>query len=168
MKKVTKKEWVDVAKNLTEWRKNRTSPPNLDLYKRIVQSVHVGKSVADIGCGQCHLEKCLPSVHYYGFDPLPIAEGVIPIEAERLIHSKTKVDTTFALSMLDNVRNLKISLEGIKIITKKNIVILTGIGIEPDKFHTVRVDRSDLTEILGEPHQEIEISKNLFLFEFLC
>lgn len=168
MKKVTEQEWRDKAAGLAEWRKNRTSPPNLDLYKRIVSMVHVGKSVLDVGCGQRHLEKCLPKgTLYTGVDPFPL-DNLTPAwgAEEALTWQGNKFPSVFMLSALDNVKNLDLSMKGLKHIAGQNIVILTGIGIPPDKNHTVQVDREDLVSVLGEPAQEIEISPKVFLFEF--
>lgn len=170
MKKVTEQEWRDKAAGLAEWRKNRTSPPNLDLYKRIVSMVHVGKTVLDVGCGQCHLRQCVPySVEYFGIDPFPVIESEYSAKgrAENFTSGiRIKYETVFMLSALDNVQDIKKSLEGLRFAATKNIVILTGIGIPPDKNHTHQIDREDLVSVLGEPSQEIEISKNVFLFEW--
>lgn len=173
MKEVTEKEWREKAAGLAEWRKNKTTPPNLDLYKRIVGMVHVGKSVADVGCGQCHLKQCLPyAVEYLGIDPFPLSEIIIKADAEyycnmvEVGHEVYQSETVFMLSALDNVWSVDKSLKGLKALASKNIVILTGIGIPPDAAHTVQVDKIDLVSVLGEPHLEVEISPRLFLFEF--
>lgn len=171
MKSVSEQEWKEKAAGLAEWRKNRTSPPNLDLYKRIVSMVHVGNTVLDVGAGQCHLEKCLPDRHpqqrYYGIDPFPLSNKVGKVSSEELVNWVGSWDSVFMLSALDNVRDLNLSLSGLKRVARQNIVILTGIGIPPNEQHTVQVDRKDLTNVLGEPAQEIEISKNVYLFEWI-
>lgn len=169
MKQVTEKEWREKAAGLAEWRKNKTSPPNLDLYRKIVSMVYVGSWVADIGCGQKHLYHCLPEhVGYIGYDPFPIAEHVSEFSAEQLLEFNAKAfPSVFMLSALDNVKDLRKSLQGLKHFASENIVILTGIGIPPDENHTVQVDRDDLVSVLGEPTQEIEISPKVFLFEWI-
>lgn len=169
MKKVSEQEWRDKAAGLAEWRKKRTSPPNLELYKRIVSMVHVGNCIGDIGAGQCHLQKCLPEgVLYDPSDPYPIVLGVSPYSIEDLNtpNMKRAYDTVFMLSALDNVRDLTASLVALKHIARENIVILTGIGIPPDQNHTVQVDRKDLTDVLGEPFQEVELLPKVYLFEW--
>lgn len=168
-KEVTEQEWKQKASNLTEWRKNRTSAPNLDLYRKIVSMVHVGDSVLDCGCGQCHLFRCLPDeVKYTGIDPFPLYNTIEKIEAERLTIAgrHLKSDSVFMLSALDNVKSVEKALKGLKSVAKKNIVILTGIGIKPDQFHTHQIDRKDLTDVLGEPVLEVEMTPNVYLFEW--
>jgi len=167
MKEVSIEEWKDKAINLTKWRENRTTEPNLDLYKDIVNMVTVGETVADVGAGQCHLRKCLPeNVRYTAFDPFPLTQDVNDFSAEELNLINNRYDTVFMLSALDNVINVKESLEGLKTVSKGNIVILTGIGIKPDVYHTHQIDRKDLVDVLGEPVKEAELLKNVWLFEF--
>lgn len=169
MKSVSEQEWKQKAEGLAEWRKNRTSPPNLDLYKRIVSMVHVGLNVADIGAGQCHLFSCLDQYShvYYPFDPFPLNYGITRLCAEDFNRNDLgKYHTVFMLSALDNVVDLELALKGLKNVATENIVILTSIGVPPDKNHTVQVDREDLVSVLGEPFQEVEISHRLFLFEW--
>jgi hypothetical protein len=169
MKKVTDKEWREKAANLTKWREKRTSPPNLDLYRKIVSMVHVGKTVYDVGCGQKHLRKCLLNTNVYtGIDPFPLDATTYPGTAEDLAHPmmNNSCQTVFMLSALDNVKDLSKALYGLRNAASENIVILTGIGIPPDQNHTVQIDRADLVEVLGEPTQEVEMAPKLFLFEW--
>jgi ubiquinone/menaquinone biosynthesis C-methylase UbiE len=142
--------------------------------------VHVGNDVLDCGAGQMHLWKCLPDhsmikidahgyksqLHYKAIDPFPIAPFVIEQSAEELRFVKDRFDTVFMLSALDNVLSINQSLVGLKNVAKENIVILTGIGIPPDKNHTVQVDREDLVIVLGEPFQEVEMLPKVWLFEW--
>jgi len=169
MKKVTDKEWREKANNLTKWREKRTSPPNLDLYKKIVSMVHVGYFVLD--CGQRHLHTVLKDSDYtgdyFGIDPFPIVEPTQKLSAEELLNFEGKqFDSAFMLSALDNVKNVSKSLQGLKHVTKENIIILTSIGVPKDENHTHQIDRKDLTDVLGEPTLEVELSPKLFLFEF--
>lgn len=46
------------------------------------------------------------------------------------------VDTIFVFAALDGMKNLIHALDAMKDIAKKNIVILTGVNIEPDLYHT--------------------------------
>lgn len=170
MKKVTDKVWKQKAAGLAEWRKKRTTKPSLDVYKRIVDMVHVGESVADIGAGQCYLWECLPDhVEYYDpYDPFPLNKHIRKAAAEDLTIPELKgyYHTVFMLAALDNVKDVEQSLRGLRHIAIENIVILTGIGIVPDQYHTHQIDREDLVDVLGEPTQEIEIGPKLFLFEW--
>ena len=175
-KSVTEHEWRKKAAGLAEWRKNRTSPPNLDLYMRIVRMVHVGDSVLDCGSGQCHLKQCLEHEwqdtskyqpkHYHAVDPFPLDDRIVKATAEDLNNWVQPRHTIFMLSALDNVRDLKLALQGLKHVAIDNIVILTGIGIPPDKNHTVQIDRADLVSVLGEPFQEVEMLPKCWLLEW--
>lgn len=167
MKKVTQEKWKDAATNLQNRRASGNSGSGADLYKRILNMVHVGKTVLDVGCGSCYLKTILPEgVTYKGIDPFPTTKEVRKLTAEELKYLPPFAQTVFMMSALDNVQNLKEALEGLKKAAIGNIVILTGIGIDPDQYHTVRVDREDLIEVLGEPHQEIYILPKVYLFEF--
>lgn len=167
MKKVTDKVWKEKAAGLAEWRKNRTAPPNLDLYNRIVSIIHIGKDVLDVGAGQCHLAHCLPAgVKYTAIDPFPLDKKVHALSAENLYKAATRHATVIMLAALDNVKDVEVALRGLKNVATENIVILTGVGIPPDKNHTVQIDRADLVSVLGEPFQEVEMLKNVFLFEW--
>jgi SAM-dependent methyltransferase len=169
MKSVTESEWRQKAEGLAEWRKNRTSAPNLDLYRKIVSLVQVGESVLDVGCGQCHLFRCLPDeVRYTGIDPFPLMDNIEKLTAEELNHRfRGQVDTVFMLAALDNVKDLKKALKGLRHVAVKNIVILTSIGVPPDKNHTVQVDREDLVSVLGEPSLELMMLPKTYLFEWV-
>jgi hypothetical protein len=167
MKDVSDKDWKQVNDNLNKWRKNRKSPPNLDLYKKIVSMVRVGKSVLDVGCGQQILFNCLPNYTLYrGFDPFPLSDDVAPISAEQLNDLNDLFDTVFMFAALDNVKNIELSLKGLKHVAKKNIVILTSIGVPKDKYHTHSIEREDLVSVLGEPFQEVEMLTKVWLFEW--
>jgi len=170
MKKVTEKVWKEKAAGLAEWRKNRASPPSLDIYAKIVDLVHVGSDVLDVGAGQRYLSSIIPlKTKYTAIDPFPLDKSVHTLSAESLVKVVDRYDTVFMLAALDNVRDVELALKGLKNVAKENIVILTGIGIEPDKNHTVQIDRKDLTDVLGEPTLEVEMLKNVFLFEWrLC
>lgn len=171
MKSVSHSEWLKKAEGLAEWRKNRKTPPSLDIYRKIVGMVHVGLNVADIGAGQCHLAKCLePHRHvYYPFDPFPLNDSVICATAENFtIPSLGKYHTVFMLAALDNVQNVEQALRGLQNAATENIVILTGIDIPtyPDEAHTHRITRKDLIEVLGEPFQEVEMLPRVWLYEW--
>lgn len=166
MKSVSEQEWRQKAEGLAEWRKNRTSPPNLDLYKRIVSMVHVGETTLDVGCGQQYLFDCLLRTIYTGCDPFPIVPDIHVCSAEDLRDWSQGFDTVFMLAALDNVRDLKSALEGLKYVAEENIVILTSIGVKPDAAHTVQVDREDLVSVLGEPFQEVEMLPSVWLYEW--
>lgn len=167
MKQVSEQEWRLKAQNFQDRIAANPYPVNLDHYRNILSKVSVGAVVADIGCGNCYIKEVLPEgTAYYGFDPFPRLPDVLPYSLEALLNVEVWANTVFVLAALDNVQDLETSLKALKHIAVDNIVILTGIGIPPDQYHTVQIDCKDLTDVLGEPAQEIEISPKVFLFEW--
>ena len=171
MKKVTPEVWREKANNFQKRIAANPYPVNLDYYKRIVDLVTVGSSVLDVGCGDCHLSEVLPKSvqRIFNIDPFPRNEKAFNLSAEELNYKIAKqYDTVFCLAALDNVHDVEKSLKGMLHQAKKNIVILTGINVPnyPDALHTHKIIRKYLTDVLGEPKQEIEMSKNVYLFEF--
>lgn len=165
--KVTKERWHEVADNLAQRRKENPITPNLDLYRLIVETVHVGHNVLDVGAGQCYLNLVIPDGHTYNaIDPFPIQDDVLPLKAEDMNGTDTFFDTVFMLAALDNVQDVFEALKGLKYCARENVVILTGIDIEPDQYHTHKITRETLIGVLGEPLQEIEVSPKVFLFEW--
>lgn len=165
--KVDKETWEQKAKNLQDRRDANPITPNFDLYKQICDIVHVGDSVADIGCGQGYLEKCLPKgVSYEGYDPFPVNDKHIKATAEDLVKQKKRFKSVFMLAALYNVIDVKKALQGLNAIATDNIVILTGIGIEPNEYHTFRIDEHHMTEVLGEPTQKVELLPKVWLYEW--
>ena len=158
-------DWEQVAENLAERRMSNPITPNLELYKKIVSIVGLGKTIADVGCGQQYLKQCLPDGHnYIGVDPFPIVPNTINCKAEDL---DIKADTIFMLASLDNVESVKLTLLGLKNCANMNVIILTGIDIEPDKYHTHKITRDVLLKYMGKPTIEKEMLPNVFLFEWL-
>jgi hypothetical protein len=47
------------------------------------------------------------------------------------------------MAVLDNCRNFDKAIENIKQIAKKNVIILTGIDIEVDQYHTFKLQLED-------------------------
>lgn len=168
MKQVTEKEWREKAENFQARIAANPYPVNLDHYRNILSRVTVGKSLLDVGAGNCYVREVLPEgVHYFGIDPFPRNESVFPRTAEQLNDGINTMETVIMLAALDNTQSVELALKGLKRAATKNIVILTGIGIKVDHLHTHTIERKDLTDVLGEPTQEIEISPKVFLFEWM-
>lgn len=169
MTHVTEKEWLTKAENFQARIKDNPYPVNLQWYQDILARVQIGSSVADIGCGMQYVAKCLPpGTEYYGFDPYIRVHPTNKVTAEELINlTDGEFDTVLAFASLDNCMDLTAALKGIRHVAKRNVVIVTGINVPVDDLHTVMVTRKDLTDVLGEPRQEIELAPNVFLFEFI-
>ena len=157
-----KQRWLDAMNNLMKRRadggfSNQKPSPAGD-YEAHIKKVHIGKNVLDIGCGSCAITKYLPSdVGYLGLDPFPVenAEGNIckgNIEDQDINFEfpETRPDTIIAFAVLDGCIDLPTALSKMNALSKQNIVILTGIDIEPDRYHTHKVQVKDLLDGLPD------------------
>ena len=140
--KVDKQTWESKLNNLHTRVKGITSEHQID-YPNLLKKVFIGKKIVDIGCGTTWLKKLLPKdTIYYGIDAFKLPEHLPwevineKIEEIDLNFYSEKVDTAFIFAALDGMENLEIAFKKIKQISSKNIVILTGINIEPDIYHT--------------------------------
>lgn len=140
--KTTKEEWEAKLNNLHTRTKGISSEHQIN-YKSLLKKVFIGKKVLDVGCGTMWLKKLLPEFTiYYGLDAFKLPEHtpreVIneKIEELDLNHYCEKVETIFVFAALDGMENLEIAFNKMKSISEKNIVILTGVNIVPDIYHT--------------------------------
>lgn len=137
--KVEKKEWEMKLKNLHTRTKGITSEHQID-YKNLLKKVHIGKTALDVGCGTCWLKKYLGKSHYNGIDAfdrvehkgLNVYNGII----ETYEFGTQKFETLFVFAALDGMMDLELAFVKMKDVCSKNIVILTGINIQPDLYHT--------------------------------
>ena len=70
--------------------------------------------------------------------------------------------------MLDNCLDFDKACENMKKIAKKNIIILTGIGIDVDPLHTFRLEHSDFERCFSDwrcTHRE-EIAPKVWLLNY--
>lgn len=121
-------------------------------YKELLKKVHIGQNVLDVGCGTAWLKGYLPSyVDYHGMDAFAldipelrdgiisgeIIEGGIDIFDWNNFPEFEKIfNTIFCFAALDGMADLDKAISNMKRMARKNIVILTGINIQPDEFHT--------------------------------
>jgi hypothetical protein len=150
--KASKKDWVKATENLRARQQkaqhtddNRTAPNVLRDYTTHLNKCGYGNSILDVGCGGQFLKTCIPSnINYIGLDAFPI-EGVPTvkgnIEDENCLH--ISVDTVCCMAVLDNCLDFDKAIENIKKIAKKNVIILTGIDIEVDQYHTFKLQLED-------------------------
>lgn len=143
--------WHYAMNNLIERRKNgkRSSSsaysPAGD-YKKHIDKVYIGDTVLDVGCGDMNIKKHLPPhTEYYGIDAFPVNDEVVKADIENFNpkqipgYLKPYFDTIILFAVLDGVCDLEKALQNISKLAAINILILTGIGIEPDEYHTHEV-----------------------------
>lgn len=174
---VTKEKWVSATENLNK-RRGEVNLPNdnvhceapISNYKLHLEKCGFGESILDVGCGTQYLRHQLPAeVKYTGIDAFPI-KGTdslgIAIESEEAL--ELSADTVCAFAVLDNCMNFHKAISNMKSIAKKNIIILTGIGIDPDQFHTMRLEMEDFDEAFKDWKQNYkeEISKKVYLLSY--
>jgi hypothetical protein len=170
--KVSKQRWAKATENLNERRKsvghtddNRRIDNVIRDYKTHLLKGNVGKSVLDVGCGGQFLKKCLPdNVKYIGIDAFPIVEDTVKIAIEDL-GGAIEVDTVCAFAVLDNCRDFFKACENIKRSARKNVIILTGIGIDVDQYHTFKLELEDFEKAFGDwtcTHKE-ELTPKVYL-----
>jgi ubiquinone/menaquinone biosynthesis C-methylase UbiE len=148
--KANDKEWIKATANLRERQAasghvddNRTAPNILRDYKLHLIKCGYGESILDVGCGSQFLKTQIPSnIEYIGLDAFPI-EGVPTLKGSVETIKGISVDTVCCMAVLDNCLDFDKAIDNVKKIAKKNVIILTGIDIEVDKFHTFKLQLSD-------------------------
>ncbi len=171
-------KWVAATANLKERRKQTKTPVDYPTAKNPIADYRLhlikcgyGKSIADIGCGAQFLKTQIPeNILYMGFDAFP-AEGyeddTLPYAIENYADSPVYpvVDTVVAFAVLDNCLDFDKAIRAMKKIAQKNIIILTGIDIEVDIYHTFCLQMSDFDSRFTDwkcTHRE-EIAPKVFL-----
>ncbi len=154
MLKADYNDWVNATVNLKERRKlESTNDDNLKLdntirdYQTHLYKCGFGSSILDVGCGRQFLKQCLPKkIKYIGIDAFP-AEGfedvTLPIAIESNEALELSEDTICAFAVLDNCLDFDLAIKNMKKIARQNIIILTGIGIEVDQYHTLKLELED-------------------------
>ena len=171
--------WVQATANLKERRKNNTGVSDNPTYQNPVADykLHLikcgyGKSIVDVGCGAQFLKTQIPdSIHYIGIDAFP-AEGheevTLPIAIESDEFLELSADTVCAFAVLDNCLDFDKAIANMKRIARKNIIILTGIGIDVDQFHTFKLFMHDFDSRFTDwkcTHRE-QIIPNVWLLNY--
>lgn len=147
-------KWVDATANLKARRKLQKTVSDNPTYQNPVADYRLhlikcgyGKSILDVGCGAQFLKTQIPaSIEYVGIDAFP-AEGyedkTYPFSIESVGASFIRVDTVCAFAVLDNCLDFDRAIFNMKEIARKNIIILTGIDIPVDQYHTFCLQMSD-------------------------
>lgn len=130
--------WKNKLNNLHTRQKGISSEHQID-YKSLLKKVHIGKRVLDVGCGTCWLKNYLPKdTIYFGMDAYVKGKDILTetIEDIEVLENVYNLETIFVFAALDGMRDLKLALSKMQYLSSKNIVILTGINIAPDIYHT--------------------------------
>lgn len=174
--KTTKSKWESATRNLQARRDtgvtdNAKCDSIVADYYRHMRSfscgMNIGKSVLDVGCGSQSLRKVIeiqhPGVRYVGIDAFPI-EGIEYVvkckiendkEVEQLANdwqqeSGTRLfDTVVCFAALDSMHDLVKATANMKSLAKERVCFLTGIGIEPDQYHTFKITTELLDQLMS-------------------
>jgi len=143
-------------------------------YCKYLQQCFIGKTVLDVGCGNQHLKSCLPKgVQYFGMDPFPIVPNTIEraIDDPDVDFTTSHIggfETICAFAVMDGVRDFSLACQNMKKQADKNVIFLTGLGIDVDSFHTHRLELSDFTTEFNDwvLTQKITVNPKVWVLEF--
>lgn len=141
--------WQERMNNLIERRKtySRSSPTNLPTYEEMLKNFSLTNPILDVGCGDRNILNIIARhgflCDYTGIDPFPISEEVLKAEIETF-ETARRFGTIIAFAVLDGVYDLGKAIMNIKRLCFRNVIILTGIDIEPDKYHTFKISEDFL------------------------
>jgi hypothetical protein len=173
-------QWVQATENLKARRKkNAGTVSDIPTYQNPVSDykLHLikcgyGSSLIDCGCGAQFLKSQIsPRTHYIGVDAFPAdgyEETTLPIAVESEEFLELKADTVCAIAVLDNCLDLDKFIHNMKCVAQKNIIILTGIGIEVDPLHTFKIEMIDIDSRFTDwkcTHREM-ISPKVWLLSY--
>ncbi len=144
--KVSKEIWKERMGNLQQRRQLGTkgfsaSADRIRDYKSHLEKVFVGSSLLDVGCGDMFLKTVLPEgTTYTGMDAFPVNDKVAlqhTIEDSPL--PDNSFDTVCMFATLDGCQDFNKALDNVKRIAGKNVVLLTGVDIAVDQYHTFQL-----------------------------
>jgi hypothetical protein len=155
--KAKEEDWIKATENLNARRQARKvveDNRNLDNvirdYTTHLNKCGYGKSILDVGCGGQFLKGCVPEyINYIGIDAFPIVEDTVNVAIEDL-NGSIVVDTVCAFAVLDNCRDFFRACENMKRSARQNVIILTGIGIEVDEYHTFKLEHEHFEEAFSD------------------
>lgn len=170
--RVDKSIWQSAMDNLIERRKtfvksNMYNP--IGDYRLHLSKIEIGRSVLDVGCGSMAVKSMLPEgIEYVGIDAFPVNQDVFKMEIEDCSFEDNSFDTVICFAALDGLHDLGKALMHMKRICRKNILFLTGVNIEPDKFHTFKITEDYLIKSMEGFHIGYKeyFNKNVLLIEF--
>lgn len=169
--KVTEDAHNAAMANLLNRRKSGhvSKPTPAGDYAAHLRKVKVGRMVLDVGCGDKSLLQHLPdNTAYVGVDAFPVSPDVIKMKIENCYFDARQFDTVFAFAVLDGVRDLSLAIIQMKRVCKNNIVILTGVNIPPDQYHTIEIKEDVLDGLMDgfvRTYRE-EVEPKVLLLEY--
>lgn len=186
---VSKKKWETATRALIDRRKtgvqdNAKCEPIIADYGRHLRAVEkhgsgVGTTVLDVGCGDmglsakvaAHSQYSSKQHTYFGVDAFPVSEHVTKACSEELPFNDGEIETVICFAVLDSTRDAELSVAEMCRVSSKNVVLLTGIDIEPDKYHTHKISESWLHEQFSKHGYVSGLSNylepNVLLIEFV-
>lgn len=175
--KVNKQQWIDATANL---KKRRAAWNNFDdniklekpirNYGNHLEKCGYGNSILDVGCGSQALRKYIPEgINYTGIDAFPVenTDSILMAIEESTFEPKS-FDTICAMAVLDNCWNFDEACQKMKEIARINIIILTGINIEVDQYHTFKLQLEDFNRNFKDMELSYceEISPKVYLLNY--
>ena len=146
--------------------------PKVGDYAEHFRKCKLGNSVLDVGCGDMNIKKYCPNPeYYYGLDAFPIIKGIISRPIEEYCPNIYGYETIVCFAALDNVYNLKEAVRNMKRLCRRNIILLTGIGIPVDDYHTFEITEQVLNGLMGQEFKQSyreELAQKIFLLEYSC
>jgi hypothetical protein len=176
-KVVTEQQWVTAMDNLNRRRIERQSlddnaklEQSIRNYRAHLDKCYVGKSVLDVGCGHQYLKQCLPlGVEYLGIDAFPVVPDTMKLAIDYPdFQHNLQFETVCCFATLDGVRDFDLACRRMKEIATKNIIILTGIGIDVDQYHTHRLEFEDFDRAFEGWRNTVRhmVSNKVWLLEY--
>jgi hypothetical protein len=148
---------------------NIHTTPAVRNYRSHIEKCGYGDSVLDVGCGSQHIKTLLrPGTTYIGLDAFPI-EGLDVMKCKIEDIEGIEVDTVCAFAVLDNCHDFYKACDGMKRAAQKNIIILTGLDIEVDEFHTHKLQMADFDQAFNDwtcTHRE-QLSPRVWLLNYI-
>lgn len=170
---VSKDHWQEKLNNLNKRRLKeviKSNYPQVDDYNSHIHKCHIGSSALDVGCGLQIIKQHLPPhVAYTGIDPSMMVDGTINMTIEDCNFPDESFDTVYCFATLDGVQDLELTARHMKRVCKDNIVLLTGIDINPDQFHTFNITLEVLDKLFGDMKVGYKewITNKVLLIEYL-
>jgi hypothetical protein len=153
--------WTTAMENLMRRRAERSikAQPKIDDYEAHIAEalcsewILPGDTLLDVGCGEMKVQKILHDSgwngKYIGLDPFPLQPSVVNGVIEEWDIGE-HVDSAVCFAVLDGTKDIEKALSVLNKIVRRSIIILTGIGIDPDNCHTFRIDFSLLKHGLSD------------------